>query len=151
SGSGTVDLATTVDVTLESTNVVAESDQHGPLGHGLCALLIGRSSPSRQGIFIVPGLIEGVIKIMLYTISPPFSFPAGTKIAQLMPFESQVPKASNRIQGQGGFGSTSMPNILGALEIQKGKPEEIVTIRNPCGQTVQLSMLVDTGADVTII
>ncbi|KFP76547.1 hypothetical protein N311_11042, partial [Apaloderma vittatum] len=156
SGSAGVDLATAVEVTLNTSDVhLIESDQCGPLGHGLSALLIGRSSVSRQGIFIVPGLIdadfEGVIKIMVYTLTPPVFIPAQSKIAQLVPFHACVPKALPKVRGQGGFGSTGTPNVMLALDITKGKPEENVTVQHPNGQFVILSMLVDTGADVTII
>uniref|UniRef100_A0A8B9FEZ6 dUTPase-like domain-containing protein n=1 Tax=Amazona collaria TaxID=241587 RepID=A0A8B9FEZ6_9PSIT len=116
-GSAGVDLATAVDITLTSTEVVViDSDQKGPLGHGLSALLIGRSSVSRKGIFVVPGLIDsdyhGVIKIMLYTLTPPLTIPAKSKIAQLIPFQACVPKAQTRERGQGGFGSTGTLEIM---------------------------------------
>lgn len=155
-GSAGVDLATAVDITLTTSEVkLIDSDQQGPLGHGLSALLIGRSSISRKGIFIVPGLIDadfcGTIKIMVYTLTPPLTIPAQSKIAQLIPFHACVPKAHSIVRGHGGFGSTGVPNVLLAIDIAKGKPEERVTLRHPNGQSLVLSMLIDTGADVTIV
>ncbi|NWX47843.1 DUT nucleotidohydrolase, partial [Steatornis caripensis] len=155
-GSTGVDMETAIDVTLLNSEVaLVDSTLDGPQGHGLSALLIGRSSISRRGIFIVPGLIDadckGKIKIMVYTLTPPVSIPAGSKIAQLIPFFTCVPKAEPRERGQGGFGSTGEPNMLLALDITKGKPQEWVQIHHPSGQTITLSMLIDTGAEVTIV
>uniref|UniRef100_A0A8C6IYF2 Uncharacterized protein n=1 Tax=Melopsittacus undulatus TaxID=13146 RepID=A0A8C6IYF2_MELUD len=97
-GSAGVDVATAVDITLLDTQV---------------ALLIGHSSVSHRGIFVVPGLIDadfcGNIKIMVYTLCPPVSIPKGEKIAQLVPFEAKVPCQGERERGSGGFGSTGQP------------------------------------------
>ncbi|KFW82361.1 hypothetical protein N336_02056, partial [Phalacrocorax carbo] len=152
-GSAGVGLATAVDMTLTTSEVqLIDSDQQGPLGHGLSALLIGRSSMSQKGIFIVPGLIDadccGTIKIMVYTLMPPLTIPAQSKIAQ---FCTCVPKAQLVVHGHGGFGSTGVLNVLLAIDIARGKPEEKVTITHQNGQSLVLSMLIDTGADVTII
>lgn len=86
-GSAGVDVATAVDTTLTSTAVhLIDTSIKGPLGQGLCALLLGRSSTSPQRIFVLPGVIDadytGVIKAMIYTLTPPLSIPAG-RIAQL--------------------------------------------------------------------
>ena len=47
--------------------------------------------------------------------------------------------------------STGQPQILFAVDILKHKPETRVTLKGPGKQVVILSMLVDTGADVTVI
>ncbi|NWR81214.1 POK9 protein, partial [Centropus unirufus] len=156
SGSAGVDVATAVDIKLTTQKVqLVDSALKGPLGYGLGALLLGRSSTSRQGIFVVPGVIDadynGIIKIMLYTLTPPVSIPAGSKIAQLVPFRSQVPNASIMDRGVGGFGSTGQLEVLFALDIQKNNPEEFIEIRHPCGEKLTLTRIIDTGADVTII
>ncbi|MCQ4187556.1 hypothetical protein FK515_28660 [Klebsiella pneumoniae] len=88
---------------------------------------------------------------MVYTLTPPLTIPAQSKIAQLVPFHACVPRAHSVVRGRGGFGSTGAPNVLLAIEIARGKPEEKVTIKHPNGQSLALSMLIDTGADVTII
>ena len=41
--------------------------------------------------------------------------------------------------------------MLLALDVKKGKPEECVRISHPAGGTIQLKMLVDSGADVSIV
>lgn len=148
-------MAAAVDITLVTSEVqLIDSDQKGPLGHGLSALLLGRSV-SRKGIFIVPGLTDadycGVIKIMVYTLTPPVTMPARSKPAQLIPFRARVPRAQAVERGHGGLGSTGQPQVLLAVDIARGKPEEKVTISHPNGQSLAMSMLIDTGADLTIV
>ncbi|KFO97872.1 hypothetical protein N300_13517, partial [Calypte anna] len=155
-GSDGVDVATAVDITLTDQAVrLVDSTLKGPLGHGLCALLLGRSSTTRQGIFVLPEVIDvdytGIIKIIMYTLTPPVSIPAGSKIAQLVPFQASVPRTTQKERGDVGFGSTGLPQILFAMDIRKGKPEELVELRNHHGETLRLQMIIDTGADVTII
>ncbi|KAM6037313.1 LOW QUALITY PROTEIN: optineurin-like [Chlamydotis macqueenii] len=62
-----------------------------------------------------------------------------------------IVRAHSVVRGRGGFGSTGAPAVLLAIDIARGKPEEKVTIKHPNGQSLALSMLIDTGADVTII
>lgn len=156
-GSAGVDLATAVDTTLTTTAVrLIDSEQQGPLGHRLSALLIGRSSVSWQGIFVIPGIIDadytGIIKIMVYTLTPPISIPRRSKIAQLIPFQACVPRVlTERRRSNGCFGSTGSPEILLAVDIARGKPKEKVTVTHPSGSSMGLTMLIDTGADVTVI
>ncbi|NWW99599.1 POK9 protein, partial [Caloenas nicobarica] len=155
-GSAGVDVETTVEITLVDSKVhCILSNMKGPLGHGLCALLLGRSSTSKQGIFVLPGVIDGdytgVIMIMLQTTASPVNVSKGAKIAQLIPFKSCVPKSGERIRGNTGFGSTGPPEILLALNIQKSKPEETVKIVGPSDETLTLKMIIDAGADVTVI
>ncbi|XP_009887794.1 PREDICTED: uncharacterized protein LOC104290399, partial [Charadrius vociferus] len=58
-GSAGVDVATAIDFTLTDTSVhCIPSVLQGPLGHNLCALLLGRSSTSRKRIFVLPGVID---------------------------------------------------------------------------------------------
>lgn len=128
---------------------------HGPLGQGLSALLLGRSSTSRKRVFVLPGIIDddftGVISIMVWTLFPPVHIPKGSKIGQLVPFYSAVPKVQHKERGEGGFGSTGPPELYLALEIHKKKPTQQVTLSHPDGGKRCLSMLIDTGADVTVV
>ncbi|KAM4658291.1 uncharacterized protein AAGF69_008993 [Amazona ochrocephala] len=115
-GSAGVDVETAVETTLQDYSVyIIDSNMKGPLGYGLSALLFGRSSTSRQGIFVLPGVIDadycGIIKIMVYTITPPVLIPQGSRIAQLIPFQSCVPQRGDSNRGEGGFGSTGVPQI----------------------------------------
>lgn len=108
-------VAESVNITDQDIHVV-DSVVSGPLGNGLAALLIGRSSSSCQGIFVLPGLIDadyaGTIKIMLKVFVPPVTILKGSKIAQLIPFRPSVPRSQPTIRGQGAFGSTGKPLVL---------------------------------------
>ncbi|NXC47655.1 POK9 protein, partial [Penelope pileata] len=155
-GSAGVDVETAVDVTLLTTGVyLLDSTVKGPLGGGLCALLLGRSSTSRQGIFVIPGVIDadytGVIKIMVYTLTPPVSIPKGSRIAQLIPFRPCVPQPGDKERGDGGFGSTGSPQVYFTMDISKTKPELTVTMIEKGGDRKVIKMMLDTGADVTVI
>uniref|UniRef100_A0A8C8RXB5 dUTPase-like domain-containing protein n=1 Tax=Pelusios castaneus TaxID=367368 RepID=A0A8C8RXB5_9SAUR len=121
-GSAGVDLATATDVTLQDDKVqVISTTVDGPLGHGLSALLIGRSSTSKQGLFVLPGLIDadytGNIGIMIRALYPPVNIAAGTRIAQLIPFKGCVPKTAAVQRGPHGFGSTGSAQVAFAMEL----------------------------------
>jgi len=153
-----VDVLTTEDITLTDNSVHRiPVNAHGPLplGHDLSALLLGCSSIRAQGIFVSPGVIDadytGPIQAMVWTPSPPVSIQAGTRLAQLVPFYDNVPCVENKERGSGRFGSTGQEKqIMWALEIQNKKPKMIVplTLNNV---SLQFDMLIDTGADVTVI
>ncbi|NXN37249.1 POK9 protein, partial [Rhinoptilus africanus] len=131
------------------------TNMKGPLGHGLSALLLGCSSVTRKGLFVLPGVIdadfEGIISIMVWSPIPPVYIPKGAKIGQLVPFRAVVPLAENCIRGTGGFGSTGKLEVYLAMDIIKNKPIEQVVLKEPGGNTCTLNMLIDTGADVTIV
>ncbi|XP_049671985.1 uncharacterized protein LOC126045238 isoform X2 [Accipiter gentilis] len=105
-------LATTRSATAGSSGVDVETAVNikGPLGFGLSAFLMGQSSTALEGILVLPGLIDadycGTVKIMIHVLIPPVSIPKGTRIAQLVPFRSCVPKPGEVQRGDGGLGST---------------------------------------------
>ncbi|NXC45442.1 POK9 protein, partial [Penelope pileata] len=155
-GSAGVDLETAADVTLVTSEVrLLNSMVKGPLGYGLCALLLGRSSTSRQGIFVIPGVIDadytGVIKIMVYALTPPVSIPKGSCTAQPIPFLPCVPWPGDKERGDRGFGSTGSPQVYFTMDISKTKPEITVTMIEKGGDQKMLKMMLDTGADVTVV
>lgn len=104
---------------------------------------------------MLPGVIDadyqGITHVMVWTPNPPLQIPEGDKIGQLIPFQSLVPKATNRPRGTGGFGPTGSPQIHLAMDIKNSKPQCKVLLTWRDGSTCELAMLVDTGADVTII
>ncbi|TRZ07615.1 hypothetical protein HGM15179_019492 [Zosterops borbonicus] len=157
SGGARVDLQTGVDVSLTDATVqVVPSMANGPLGHGLSALLIGRSSTSKQGIFVLPGLIDadymGNIGIMLQAMSLPVYIPKGTRLAKLIPFRAQVPRKGASSRGDGGFGSTGTPQVMFTMPLSKDKPIKPMTFQHPGGETLGVkAVLLDTSADATII
>ncbi|NWI71513.1 POK9 protein, partial [Todus mexicanus] len=156
SGSAGVDVETAVETTLVTSEVrLIDSNVHESLGYNLCALLLGRSSTSRQGIFVIPGVIDadyqGVVKIVVYTLTPPVFIPKGSRIAQLVPFQSCVPRPGAQSRGNGGFGSTGLPQVYFAVDILKSKPEIVVCLTAKSGETRSFKMMLDSGADITII
>lgn len=144
-GSAGGDLATAQLVTLDTTAVVLiPSGVMGPLGNGRSALLLGRSSTTQMGLFVLPGVIDadfaGEIKIMAWTWSSPCFVPKGQRIAQLVPLLSVI---SPR---KGGFGSTGKPVVLWSKQVSKEQSLLHCQVHDQ-----HFSGLVDTGADVTII
>ncbi|KFU97735.1 hypothetical protein N339_01362, partial [Pterocles gutturalis] len=155
-GSAGLDLAVATDVILKDDKVqVVQSVLNGPLGHGLSALLLGRSSLSKQGIFVLPGVIDadytGNIVIMIKAFCPPVTIAAGTRVAQLIPFHSVLPRSLNKDRGNQGFGSTGTPQIAFSEVITQQKPRRKVCITGQDGICLVKDMLLDTGSDVTII
>lgn len=134
---------------------VVESNMKGPLGFGLSALLIGRSSTSVQGIFVLPGLIDadytGPIKIMVKAFFPPIFIAKGTYIAQLIPFRSMVPNPGAIERQEAAFGSTNDPQVYFSIPVSNEKPTRWVTFLNPDGRSFPYAALIDTGADVSIV
>lgn len=153
-----MDVYTTATTVLESCRVYkVPLNAFGPLGQGLSALLVGRSSVTLQGIFVHPGVIDadftGQISAMVSTPTPPVTIPERTRIAQLVPFKSCVPRTEQRIRGDGGFGSTGIPQIFWTADISSQKPQMTCTVVMPNAHPprIQLRGLIDTGADVTIV
>ena len=99
-GSLGLDLAAAVTTTLMTTKPERVSTGiRGPVminGTAVGALLLGRSSASMLGLFVLPGVIDvdfqGEIQIMVYTPFPPIKIEKGQRIAQLVPLE-QLTKA----------------------------------------------------------
>jgi len=153
-----------VDVTTVASVMINDQSVHniplsirGTLGNNLSALLLGRSSTTSQGLFVLPGVADadfiGQVSAMLWTPSPPVHVPAGSRIAQLIPFQSAVPKAEQTTQGDGGFGSTGEPEIFWTQRIQPRQPTLTCRFRNVNASPEQVTLkgMVDTGTDVTII
>ncbi|RMC22077.1 hypothetical protein DUI87_02949 [Hirundo rustica rustica] len=132
-------------------------DAFGPLGDGMSAFLMGRSSATIQGIIVHLGLIDadfsGQIHAMVSTPTPPLTIPKGTRIAQLVPFKSSVSRTEDRSRGDGGFGSTGPPQVRWTAVLTKDHPETLCTV-SMVGATpseIHLRGLLDTGADVSIL
>ncbi|RMC20809.1 hypothetical protein DUI87_01661 [Hirundo rustica rustica] len=128
-------------------------DAFGPLGDGMSAFLMGRSSATIQGIIVHLGLIDadfsGQIHAMVSTPTPPLTIPKGTQIAQLVPFKSSVSMTEDRSWGDGGFGSTGPPQVRWTAVLTKDCPETLCTM-SMVGATPSeshLRGLLDTGAD----
>ncbi|KGL83877.1 hypothetical protein N309_12572, partial [Tinamus guttatus] len=153
-GSAGVDLATTIEVLITDTSVVLiPTGVHGPLGRGMAALLIGRFSTTRQGLFVLPAVInadfKGEIKIMVWTPIPPCTVPAGSRIAQLVYFLPQTPNAANINHGTGSFGSTGH-EIFWTQQITMNRPQISCTLQAGLIK-FNVQGILDSGADVTVI
>lgn len=148
-------MAEPVTLTDEAMHVIP-STCSGPLGEGLSALLIGRSLISWQGIFILPGLIDanykGIIKIMVKVFRPLVTIPAGSRIAQLIPFKGATIMVKPRERGTDGFGSTGNNLVLFAEAVTAARPNRTVQIQGLDGTPIRnVTMMMDTGSDVAII
>ncbi|RMC20345.1 hypothetical protein DUI87_01194 [Hirundo rustica rustica] len=157
-GSAGVDVCTAESVVIDSDKIhKVPLDAFGPLGDGMSAFLMGRSSATIQGIMVHLGLIDvdfsGQIHAMVSTPTPPLTIPKGTRIAQLVPFKSSVSRTEDQSQGDGGFGSTGPPQVRWTAVLTKDRPETLCTV-SMVGATpleIHLRGLLDTGADVSIL
>ncbi|NWT13428.1 POK9 protein, partial [Vireo altiloquus] len=158
-GSLGVDLAAAVETIIMTTSPhKIATGKKGPItihGKAVGALLLGRSSASMLGLFVLPGVIDadymGEIMIMVYTLYPPVRIQKGQRIAQLVPLE-QLTKAiapvNEKDRGSGGFGSTGGLTLL-TLDLND-RPKKTVVLEYQ-GQKKTLTGLLDTGADSSII
>ncbi|RMC16716.1 hypothetical protein DUI87_06309 [Hirundo rustica rustica] len=157
-GSAGVDVCTAESVVIDSDKIhKVPLDAFGPLGDGMSAFLMGRSSATIQGIIVHLGLIDadfsGQIHAMVSTPTPPLTIPKGTRIAQLVPFKSSVSRTEDRSRGDGGFGSTGPPQVRWTAVLTKDRPETLCTV-SMVGATpseIHLRGLLDTWADVSIL
>lgn len=150
---------TAVSATITDDKVsVLDTTSVGPLGDDLAALVIGRSSATKQGLFVLPYVVNadysGVIKLLLKVFCPPAVIPQGSVIAQLIPFFPQVP-TTPKIKRTGGLGSTG-PLVAFTEVMTHNRPNRKVTLRlhsqNIEDSTVLTSqMMLDSGADVTVV
>ncbi|NXE73161.1 POK9 protein, partial [Cochlearius cochlearius] len=157
-GSMGVDVETTVDVTLiDSTVQKIPSNTVGPLYHQaslIGGLLLGRSSAGVKGLVVLPGVIDadytGRVYILAYTICPPLFIPTGSRIAQIVAIDNPLryPPDSNIYRGNRGFGSTG-PAVCFTTKMDQRLMTSVVISQH--GITKQITVMLDTGADVTII
>lgn len=131
----------------------------GPIkinGKACGCLLIGRSSASMAGICVIPGLIDadytGEIQIMVQTLFPPLVIPSQSKIARLIPLPhlaAGLQPYNRQVRGDGGFGSSTAPLTFFTVAMDK-RPQIEVTIEHQ-GESIKLTALLDSGADVSVI
>ncbi|NXY16733.1 POK9 protein, partial [Atrichornis clamosus] len=152
-GSASLDLAVSTTTSINDTSVhLIPIGLNGPLPSKSHALLLGRSSSSKSGLFILPGVIDsdsrGEIKIMAWTPNPPCTIPAGSCIAQLIPISPDMQSIPpiNTDREAGGFGSTGAPNTCWSKLISVEQPFLTCVIDGK-----SFTGLVDTGADIAII
>ncbi|NXP79578.1 POK9 protein, partial [Ramphastos sulfuratus] len=156
-GSAGVDVSTAIEITSMDGNVhKIPLDAWGPLGGGLSALLVGCSSTTLQWLFVHVGVIDadftGQILVMVSTPTPLVTVLKGSCIAQLVPLFSQAPAAQTTIREAHGFESTGSMQIFWAQSISTDRPNmtHTVSMENVNPSNIQISVMADTGADVTI-
>ncbi|NXL78109.1 POK9 protein, partial [Leptocoma aspasia] len=161
-GSLSVDVATATEVTLKDKQVtLIPTEVYGPMYSTFSlagGLLMGRSSTSKQGVIVIPGVIDadftGQVKIMAYALQPPVTIPKGSKIAQIIAVENFLQhrmcprQLTEKLRKDRGFGSTGH-DVFFTLDM-KSRPQQKIQLQrsNSC---VQIEPMLDTGADVTII
>ncbi|RLV63222.1 hypothetical protein DV515_00018491, partial [Chloebia gouldiae] len=158
-GSLGMDLAAAVEVTITTTSPIKiQTGVKGPIminGQIVGGLLLGRSSASMMGLFVLPGVINadytGEIMIMAHTPFPPIRIQQGQRIAQLVPLpqlSKGIAPACGVKRGKGGFGSTGGIALL-TLDLST-RPKKTVELRYH-EQKCILTALLDTVADSSII
>ncbi|NXP65419.1 POK9 protein, partial [Chloropsis cyanopogon] len=161
-GSLGVDVATAIEVTLQDKQVtLIPTDVFGPMYSTTSltgGLLVGRSPTSKQGVIVIPGIIDtdytGHVKIMAYALQPPVTIPKGSKIAKIIAIENFLPHRTHpreqyeKLRGSEGFGSTGH-DVFFTLD-PKSHPHKKIQLQRGSSR-VQLEPMLDTGADVTII
>ncbi|NWV81851.1 POK9 protein, partial [Dasyornis broadbenti] len=159
-GSLGIDVAAAVTTILKDTKVhKIPTGITGPLVEiksGIGGLLIDRSSSVLAGLIVLPGVIDadysGVITVYAYTLLPLLTITVGTPIAQLILY-SEV-GAGDEIhcrpyRGARGFGSTGN-TIISLVQKMKQRPVVQVTLQTQT-RSIPVIVMLDTGADVTII
>ncbi|NWY36269.1 POK9 protein, partial [Sylvia atricapilla] len=158
-GSLGLDLAAAVEVTLMTPHPqTVPTEIFGPIiieGNQVGGLILGRSSASISGLFILPGLLDadysGKIMIMVHTPFPPLKIAKGQRLAQVVPLP-QLAKALPPIQptprGKKGFGSTGGLVLLTVDLLSRPKRQLQLRFKD---KTVELTRLLDTGTNSSII
>ncbi|NWZ34562.1 POK9 protein, partial [Brachypodius atriceps] len=161
-GSLGVDVATAVEVTLQDKEVtLIPTNVCGPMYSTISlvgGLLLGRSSTSKQGVIVIPGVIDadftGQVKIMAYALQPPVTIPEGSKIAQIIAFENILPhrqrprETSENQREDRGFGSTGH-DVFFTINM-KNRPHKKVQLQHG-SHCIDLEPMLDTGADISIV
>ena len=130
---------------------VVESDYRGPLKRGVVGLLLGRSSTTRAGLIVHPGVIdpdfEGIVKVMVSSPRGITAINPGDRIAQILMLPSNHDNFDSKkvIRGTSGFGSSGAPLACVTLELGD-RPMYVIQIRGR-----EFVGLLDTGADRSII
>ncbi|NWW41083.1 POK9 protein, partial [Panurus biarmicus] len=158
-GSLGLDLAASITITLLTAQPEkVPAGVKGPIiikNQQVGALLLGRSSASLLGLFVLPGVIDadytGEICIMVHTPFPPLKIEKGRKIAQLVPLpqltQGMMPSKQSP-RGNQGFGSTGSLTLL-TMDLNS-RPKHDVML-DYSGERINLTGFLDTGADFSIV
>ncbi|KAL2307784.1 hypothetical protein Nmel_000766, partial [Mimus melanotis] len=77
----------------------------------------------------------------------------GTRIAQLIPIDSYIRRAADRSRGDGGFGSTGLPEVHWTKVLTEERPKMLYTVSLPGGTLLEIHLhrLLDTGVNITVL
>nr|XP_041567114.1 uncharacterized protein LOC115490991 [Taeniopygia guttata] len=136
--------------------VPAPSPAAGPPGSGAVGSGAQPSASASQSIAACPASVSPVSPPSLVDRGlshTPLSQEAGTRIAQLVPFQSCVPRADQQMRGDGGFESTGPTQVLWSSLISANRPQMVCSVVLPGASPsrIHLQGLIDTGADVTVV
>ncbi|NWH67987.1 POK9 protein, partial [Geococcyx californianus] len=153
-----LDLATAVDVTLMTsrpTKIPTGTFGLIQIKRQNCGtLLLGRSSTTILGLFVLPGVIDAdytaEIQIMVHMPFPPLRIEKGQRIAQLVPLPqltADLMPRKDQQRGTKGFGSTGIALLTMDLH---DRPKKHITLCYQ-GSRITSTGLLDTGADTSIV
>ncbi|TRZ08933.1 hypothetical protein HGM15179_018174 [Zosterops borbonicus] len=119
---------------------------------------IDRSSTSKQGVIVIPGLIDadftGQVQILAYALQPPVTIPKDSRIAQIVALESFLPhrrqprEPHQKERLDGSFGSTGH-EVFFTVDLND-RPIRTVILQRGAEQ-LQRQLHLDTGLDVSIL
>ncbi|MEJ1281163.1 hypothetical protein NN561_012112 [Cricetulus griseus] len=150
-GSAGLDLCATTDSILnpEDGVQILSTGISGPPHPDTCFLILGRASPTLQGLTIYPSIIDndysGEIKILASSRSGPISITSGQRIAQAipLPLDTRAPSINNQEHGASSPGSS---DTYWVWTISKDCPMLSLQIENKWFHGI-----LDSGADATVI
>ena len=121
-----------------------DTDMRGPLQENTVGIVLGRSSSTMRGLFVLPGAIDsdytGVIKVMCHSPKGIVSIAPGDRIAQLLILPSlhgNFP-AKEKQRGSSGLGSSEIDLACLFMSLDS-RPVVTLTIEGK-----QFSSLLDT-------
>ncbi|RMC21364.1 hypothetical protein DUI87_02226 [Hirundo rustica rustica] len=152
-GSAGLDVCTAATVVLDSYGVhKVPLDAFGPVGEGMSAFLMGRSSATAQGIIVHLGLIDadftGQIYAMVSTPTPPGHYPRRDQTCSTCAFQVFCSQSRELVAGR-----RQLWIYWAASASLDFCPDKVCTLSIP-GVTLSeicLRRLLDTGADITIL
>lgn len=151
-GSAGLDLPSSVHAILtpDSEVTLIPTGVYGPLPQGYFGLILGRSSLSSQGIFILPGIIDsdfqGEIKVMIQPPVKTVQIRPQQRIAQILiiPYLNNPNAVLKSNRGDQGFGSSNV--VAWIQKIKQSRPMKYISVEG-----LQIKGILDTGADVSCI
>lgn len=151
-GSAGLNLTITSDVNLQELGKVDIFDTvvSDPLLDSTMGLILGRSSTTTAGLFVLLGVTDldfaGMIKVMVTPLQGFHHTSRGSRIAQLLLLSYCVSKVINWPRETGTFGSISDNMVNWTMTLSQNQPTLSITVNGK-----NMTGIIDTGADIKII